>query len=153
MNETTGSATAPAALATVELTEAALTSAAQVVPDGSPVVMVDLLRFREVADYGGDAERGAVPAGASGRAAYLDGCVPAFSQIAEQEGVETEIAFYGQVHASLVAPATERWDDVAGTLSLLYQPSDPTAAAGSVRRAARPPPTATLRSCPARQRA
>lgn len=113
-DETTGSAAGPAAAATVELTEDALAAAEQAVPAGSPVVMVNLLRFREVADYGerGDSERGAVPAGASGRAAYLDGYVPAFSEIAAQEGVETEIAFYGQVHSALVAPAAERWDDV-----------------------------------------
>lgn len=111
-DETTKSAAGPAAVATVELTEDALVAAAQVVPAGSPVVMVNLLHFREVADYGEGSERGAVPAGASGRAAYLDGYVPAFSEIAAQEGVEVEIAFCGQVHAALVAPAAERWDDV-----------------------------------------
>ena len=95
------------------LPEEALVAAARVVPEGSPVVMVNLLRYREVADYGGSpaAERGPVAAGASGRAAYAGGYLPAFAAVAAQAGVEVEVLYYGQVHAALVAPPAEAWDD------------------------------------------
>ena len=96
------------------LAEEALAAAARVVPEGSPVVMLNLLRYREVADYGGSPAPagGPVTAGASGRAAYADGYLPAFAAVAAQAGVELEVLYYGQVHAALVAPPAERWDDV-----------------------------------------
>ena len=114
-DEQGGAATrGPATAATVELTARSLDSAARVVPAGSPVVMANLLRYREVAEYGGGAagERGPVADGAPGRTAYADGYLPAFSEVAAQEGVEVEVVYYGQVHTALVAPEGERWDDV-----------------------------------------
>ena len=94
------------------LPEEALVAAARVVPEGSPVVMVNLLRYREVADYGEGVDRGPVTAGATGRTAYAEGYLPAFGAVAAQAGVELEVLYYGGVHAALVAPAGERWDDV-----------------------------------------
>lgn len=110
---TTGDAPG-AAVPAPGLPEEALVAAARVVPEGSPVVMVNLLRYREVADYGGSPapERGPVAAGASGREAYADGYLPAFGAVAVQAGVELEVLYYGRVHAALVAPPAERWDDV-----------------------------------------
>ena len=103
-----------AAAPALGLAEEALAAAAGVVPEDSPVVMVNLLRYREVADYGGSpaAERGPVATGASGRTAYADGYLPAFGAVAAQAGVELEVLYYGQVHAALVASPGERWDDV-----------------------------------------
>lgn len=101
--------------ASVELTEEALDAAARVVPEGAPVTMLNLLRYREVADYGegGGADRGPVAAGASGRTAYSEGYLPAFTELAGQLGVEVEVVHFGHVSAALVAPEAERWDDVA----------------------------------------
>ena len=96
--------------ASLELTEDALDAAARAVPEGSPVVMVNLLRYREVADYGERAEQGA--AGASGRTVYSQAYLPAFSAVAAQEGVEVAVLFYGRAHATLVGPQAEHWDDV-----------------------------------------
>lgn len=102
------------AVSELELTEEVLVAATRVVPEASPVVMVNLLRYREVADYGGSPapERGPVAVGASGREAYADGYLPAFGAVAAEVGVELEVLYYGQAHAALVAPPAERWDDV-----------------------------------------
>ena len=41
---------------TVDIDPAAVLAAASVIPEGQPIVMINLLRYREQADYGGRAE-------------------------------------------------------------------------------------------------
>ncbi len=92
---------------TVEMTSEAVRAAAGLIPEGVPVFMLNLLRYREHADYGDRA--GVAPC--SGREAYFQRYVPAFNQIPSAD--EIKIFFVGPVHAGVVAPPDERWDDMA----------------------------------------
>lgn len=73
-----------------------------------PVVMLNLLRFRDVADYGATPELG--PAGAiSGEEAfrlYIEHTLP---YLKESGG---ELVFFGRGGPFLIGPAEERWDAV-----------------------------------------
>jgi hypothetical protein len=91
---------------TVEITPSALTSASASIADG-PVFMVNLLRYKERADYADKADM----AGKTGREAYFEHYVPAFRAVAAAEGVD--VFYLGAVMSSVVAPDGERWDDVA----------------------------------------
>lgn len=73
-----------------------------------PVVMLNLLRFREVADYSDHPEL-APPQPISGAAAY-DRYVAHTKPILAASG--GEIVFLGEAGAFLVGPADERWDRV-----------------------------------------
>lgn len=75
------------------------------IPPNYPVFMVNLLRFREHADYGD--RQGMAPC--SGREAYHRGYIPAFRQLAPP-GVE--LFFLGPALAALAQPSEERWDEV-----------------------------------------
>ncbi len=101
--------TAPTAPTTEPVPET-VQAAAQRFPAGAPLLMVNLLRFRDVAAYGKASE---VPA-ASGREAYFGNYLPAFNRIAADKNVEgVEVVFAGQVHAAVIAPPSEHWDLVA----------------------------------------
>jgi len=91
-----------------EINTAAVAAAAQLytAADG-PVYMVNLLRYREYADYGNAA--GIAPC--SGREVYFYRYVRAFNEIAEGEGVK--IFFLGKACKALAAPDGEEWDDIA----------------------------------------
>jgi len=78
-----------------------------------PIVMVNLLRFRERADYSGT---GIDAAPASGKEAY-ERYGQAVVKLLWREG--GQLLWAGNVRASLVAPSYERWDQVA----LVYYPS------------------------------
>jgi uncharacterized protein (DUF1330 family) len=76
-------------------------------PGGSPV-MLNLLRYREVADY---ADTPALDPGhaTSGREAYQTysaGVLPLL------EGVGGTIEMFGTCHGTLIGPAGEEWDDI-----------------------------------------
>jgi hypothetical protein len=71
------------------------------------VFMLNLLRFRERADYGVGSEF--TPC--SGKEAYLQRYLPAFAKVAAGDG--TSLFFAGEVFASLVGPTDEHWDDIA----------------------------------------
>lgn len=92
---------------TTTLTTESLIAAAKVIPEGTPFFMLNLLRYKERADYGDRA--GVAPC--SGRDAYHQGYVAWFLEIAESEAVE--LAWFGGVLGGLVAPADERWDELA----------------------------------------
>ena len=94
---------------TIEMTSEAVLAAASVLPEDVPIIMLNLLRYREHAEYG---ERTDV-APCSGREAYFQHYIPAFNKIASANSITTNIFYYGTVLASLVAPADEPWDDVA----------------------------------------
>ena len=72
--------------------------------DGQPVVMINLLRYRVVADYPDDFP--AEPC--SGREAYQrygQGVVPCL------ESVGGKMIWVGSVRATVIAPEDEQWDD------------------------------------------
>ena len=92
---------------TTVMTPDALRAAAAAGATGQPVYMLNLLRYNERAAYDGDA--GFEPC--SGREAYFQRYVPAFGALAQGTGIKP--FWIGKVLAGVVAPADERWDDVA----------------------------------------
>ncbi|MDX1803510.1 MAG: DUF1330 domain-containing protein [Alcanivorax sp.] len=72
-------------------------------PDDTPIVMLNLLRFREVAEYRDG------PANYSGREAYRR-----YSQVAlgKVQGVGGEPVWTGKALAGVIAPQDEHWDEV-----------------------------------------
>jgi uncharacterized protein (DUF1330 family) len=73
-------------------------------PDGVPIVMINLLRFRERAEY----PPGASFAPCSGREAYGRYGAVALGKVQEVGGR----AIWGAaVHHALIAPRDERWDE------------------------------------------
>ena len=98
-------------MGTVELTPEALDAAGRALADAGPVVMINLLRYRAQAEYGG----GTTLPPCLGKAAYFGRYVPAFAKVAERvaPGTSFKPVLLGSVHATLVAPAGEAWDDIA----------------------------------------
>lgn len=90
-----------------EMSPDALTAAEASVSPDQPIFMVNLLRYNQQAIY--DASSEFPPC--SGREAYFQRYVPAFSEIAEGTGIKP--FWIGNVAAAIVAPADEHWDDVA----------------------------------------
>ncbi len=93
---------------TTEFSSEALLAAAGAVPADQPIFMVNLVRYKERADYGG--EHPDLPP-CSGREAYFQRYVPAFNQVVaalQAEGIKP--VWLGGVLASIVAPSAEQWD-------------------------------------------
>ena len=63
---------------TTELSQQNIAAAAGTVPENTPFVMLNLLRYNKEADYGDRTEFGRC----SGREAYFHRYVPAFAQVA-----------------------------------------------------------------------
>lgn len=79
-------------------------------PDDQPFFMVNLLRFREHADYGGD------PAFApcSGQEAYFTRYIPAFAEVNQATGgADISPIWIGAVSGLVVAPTDEVWHMIA----------------------------------------
>lgn len=74
--------------------------------DDGPIVMLNLLRYRDQAAY----PEGSDAAPCSGREAYQRYSEVALRTVAEVGG---EIVWFGAVSDSVIAPAGEEWDDVA----------------------------------------
>ena len=92
----------------IEMNKEELSAAAAATPADKPVFMINLVRYRERADYGERAD--AAPC--SGREAYLERYVPAFGRVVSDLGVMGINVFYtGAVAGHLVAPPDEQWDD------------------------------------------
>lgn len=91
---------------TTEINKSALQTTGTLAPDG-PVYMLNLLRYKEYADYNNAA--GTSPC--SGREVYMQRYVREFRRLADEHGVR--LLFLGNVGISLVAPDAEQWDDVA----------------------------------------
>ena len=98
-------------MATVEMTPEALDAAGRALAGKGPVQMVNLVRYRAQADYGG---QGASPP-CTGREAYFGRYVPSFAKVAEKvaPGETFTPVLLGNVHTAIVAPAGEAWDDIA----------------------------------------
>ncbi len=75
---------------------------------GGPVVMLNLLRFRAVADYSGSPEL-TPPTPISGAEAYQRYITHTMPYLAESGG---EMLFLGQGGQFLIGPVEERWDMV-----------------------------------------
>ncbi len=93
---------------TTEITPQDLHAADGLIPKDTPFVMLNLLRYREQADYSNYPEM--TPC--SGRDAYHQNYVPAFNKIAEaMPGIQ--LLWVGTALARLVGPPDEDWDEVA----------------------------------------
>lgn len=92
----------------IEIQPDDLAAAADAFPSDVPVVMINLLRFRDRADY--PHPSGLEPC--TGREAYFERYIPAFNRTVEPIG-ETELLFAGDVEARLVGPVDEAWDAIA----------------------------------------
>jgi uncharacterized protein (DUF1330 family) len=91
----------------IDLTQEVLNAASVALAGKTPIQMVNLLRYRERADYGTDTQ---FPP-CSGREAYFQRYISAFSKL---EGADkAKIIWVGNVQATLVAADGEIWDDVA----------------------------------------
>lgn len=92
---------------TIDLTTNALVAAAAIVPEGEPFYMLNLLRYKERAEY----PEGSGHEACSGREAYHRGYIATFMKLTE--GKPIEVAWVGSVLTGLVAPEGERWDELA----------------------------------------
>lgn len=89
-----------------ELTQAALAEAARTLPAGEPVYMINIVRYRDRAEY---AEGTGMPP-CTGREAYLERYASAFNAIGRDQ--DYGVFFVGNVRGTLVGTDGERWDDV-----------------------------------------
>ena len=95
---------------TTEMRPEDVRAAEGAIPEGVPFFMLNLLRFRERADYGDRAD----VAPSSGREAYHQRYVPAFGKIAARvAGDGIRVSWLGGVLARVVGPTDERWDEIA----------------------------------------
>jgi uncharacterized protein (DUF1330 family) len=92
---------------TTEINREGLDAAVSAIPPGSPVFMINLLRFRDQADYGGHTDL----APCTGREAYFARYLPAFNETASPYGT-TELVFGGNVIGTVVGPLDEEWDGI-----------------------------------------
>jgi hypothetical protein len=90
----------------VDVPAFALEKAGASLGENEPVYMVNLVRYREKADY---QERSPLPP-CSGREAYLQRYAPAFRKVAE--GEDYGVFWMGNVRALLVSENDEQWDDI-----------------------------------------
>ncbi len=96
-----------------KITPEAITRAAENIPAGQPVVMLNLLRYRQQAEYAKKQVESI-----SGREVYHQRYVPAFGKLASAiPGIQ--VLFLGTVQAGVVIGPEEIWDEMA----LLEYPS------------------------------
>ena len=91
---------------TVPIETGILQAAEAAIPPGTPVTMINLLRFRETADYGSASNE--TPC--SGRDAYYKRYAPVATPLVF--GVGGSVFWSGTTLADLISPAYEHWDDV-----------------------------------------
>lgn len=72
-------------------------------PEDTPIVMLNLLKFRDVAEYKG------VPADYSGREAYRRYSAVALQKLAQ---IGARVIYVGDMKATLIGPDSEQWDEV-----------------------------------------
>lgn len=89
------------------MTPEAITRAAENIPAGQPVVMLNLLRYRQQAEYAKKQVESI-----SGREVYHQRYVPAFGKLASAiPGIQ--VLFLGTVQAGIVIGPEEIWDEMA----------------------------------------
>jgi hypothetical protein len=94
-------------LTSTEINPQGLDAAVAAIPPGIAVFMVNLLRFRDQADYGDRTDL----APCTGREAYFARYLPAFNETAGAYG-PTELVFGGNVAGNIVGPLDEAWDGI-----------------------------------------
>jgi len=92
-------------MSTIEIT-ADLGATARAIGNDGPISMLNLLRYREHADYAGRKDI----APCTGREAYHQRYRAAFAKLAP---VGLKVVWFGGVVAGIAIPDDERWDDVA----------------------------------------
>jgi uncharacterized protein (DUF1330 family) len=90
-------------MGTVNPTEDQLAAFERTTPDDAPIVMLNLLRFRDRADYGAGGDD------VSGRKAYSRYSKAVMPLLLEVGGLPL---WMGKARASLIAPDGEAWDEV-----------------------------------------
>lgn len=95
-------------MASIEPTEAQLRAFLETPEPDEPVVMINLLRYREHAVYPEPAPEGLDTSPCSGRAAYGRYGAAAVERIASVGG---RVRWLGAVWSALIGPEGERWDD------------------------------------------
>jgi uncharacterized protein (DUF1330 family) len=93
-------------MGSIEVTRAALEEAGKHLTDAVPVYMVNMVRYREQADYHGTSE---LPP-CSGREAYFQRYAPAFNKVAA--GADYGLFWVGNVRSVPVGAEGEAWDDI-----------------------------------------
>ena len=96
-------------MTTTEIDPNDLAAAVRRFPAGSPVWMVNLLRFRPQARYAEAVRSTDAP---SGQEVYLTRYLPAFNRVMTPHGVST-LVFAAMVTARVVGPSDANWDAVA----------------------------------------
>lgn len=91
---------------TIEITAEAFQAASKLIPADTPLMMINLLRYREQADYG---NRGDVTP-CSGREAYRQRYLRGALEVVRAHG--GQVFWSGNVLAGVIVPPDERWDDV-----------------------------------------
>ncbi|USI74694.1 hypothetical protein [Sphingomonas morindae] len=92
----------------LELEDSRLDEAARAIGDG-PVVMVNLLRFRETPDY----PPGFADPKPDSLSGYYEGYVGGFRRAAEELGIAPALVYAGMQRAGLLVGADDRWDEIA----------------------------------------
>jgi hypothetical protein len=90
----------------VEYSPATLEAAGKTLDAKGPVYMVNMVRYRDHADYRGESE---LPP-CSGREAYFQRYAPAFNKVARDE--DYGLFWVGNVRGVLVGAEGENWDDI-----------------------------------------
>jgi hypothetical protein len=93
---------------TLELSDLALDEAGRMLGD-APVVMVNLLWFRDVPEYPADFPE----AKPDSRTGYYEGYVGGFRQTCEELGIVPELLHAGPRMAGLLAGSADDWDEIA----------------------------------------
>lgn len=91
---------------TVAITQEALAELAAALPRGRPITMLNLLRFRDKADYGA----GDTQPPCSGKEAYFERYATAVTPMVMALGAR--IVWSGVARGHPVCPDDERWDDI-----------------------------------------
>ena len=93
-------------MGSIEVTRAELEEAGKPLAEAGPVYMVNMVRYRDQADYH---ERSELPP-CSGREAYFQRYAPAFNKVAA--GADYGLFWIGNVRNVLVGREGEQWDDI-----------------------------------------
>eukprot|EP01032_Pedospumella_encystans_P012240 gene12240-14173_t len=96
-------------MTSIKVAHSDLEIAAMAIPEGVPIVMLNMVKFKAEADYGNRTDQEPC----SGEEAYTMRYAPAFGEVVEELGLSGGVpVFVGSVHAHIVAPPDEKWDMV-----------------------------------------